>query len=145
MKKIVVVDIDGTIANISHRLKFCKTDKNKFFDECSGDKPIQTIIDLIENICDDYDIVFCTGRPDSVRTKTIIWLTFYLKKSFKWKALLMRKSGDMREDEIVKPELLVEAGIDFNDIAFILEDRNSVVDKWRELGLTCLQVAEGNF
>ena len=29
--------------------------------------------------------------------------------------------------------------------AKILEDRNSMVKKWRELGYTCLQVAEDDF
>ena len=28
---------------------------------------------------------------------------------------------------------------------FAVEDRNSVVKMWRDLGLTCMQVAEGNF
>ena len=27
----------------------------------------------------------------------------------------------------------------------LLEDRNSMVKKWRELGLICLQVVDGNF
>jgi hypothetical protein len=41
--------------------------------------------------------------------------------------------------------LLAKAGIPLDEIAFVLEDRNSMVKKWRELGLTCLQVAEGDF
>ena len=36
-------------------------------------------------------------------------------------------------------------GLDFSDVAFILEDRDSMVKKWRDLGLTCLQVAYGDF
>ena len=32
------------------------------------------------------------------------------------------------------------------DVAGVLDDRDQVVKMWRnELGLTCLQVAEGNF
>jgi regulator of protease activity HflC (stomatin/prohibitin superfamily) len=40
---------------------------------------------------------------------------------------------------------LREAGINFDDIAFIIEDRNLMVKKWRELGLICLQPFEGDF
>ena len=57
----------------------------------------------------------------------------------------MRKDVDFRHDTIVKPELLEKEGIKLEDIAFVLEDRNSMVAKWREMGLICLQVAEGDF
>jgi hypothetical protein len=30
-------------------------------------------------------------------------------------------------------------------VVLCLDDRNSVVKLWRDLGLTCLQVAEGDF
>jgi len=59
--------------------------------------------------------------------------------------ILMRKDGDFRHDTITKPESLAEAGIPLDNIAFVLEDRNSMVSHWRKLGLTCLQVAEGDF
>ena len=32
-----------------------------------------------------------------------------------------------------------------DEILFVLDDRSQVVKMWRELGLTCLQVADGNF
>jgi hypothetical protein len=57
----------------------------------------------------------------------------------------MRKNDDHRHDTEVKPELLRENGIGLETIAFVLEDRNSMVKKWRDLGLICLQVAEGDF
>ena len=50
-----------------------------------------------------------------------------------------------RHDTVTKPELLKNAGIKLDSIAFVLEDRNVMVKKWRELGLICLQVAEGAF
>lgn len=45
----------------------------------------------------------------------------------------------------VKPELLQKAGITPDKVYFILEDRDSMVAKWRELGYRCLQVADGKF
>jgi hypothetical protein len=59
--------------------------------------------------------------------------------------LLMRPRGDRRDDPTVKPELLVARGIVPENTAFILEDRNRMVKRWRELGFTCWQVAEGDF
>jgi hypothetical protein len=32
-----------------------------------------------------------------------------------------------------------------HNVWFVLDDRNSVVKMWREIGLTCLQVEEGNY
>ena len=57
----------------------------------------------------------------------------------------MRKDRDWRHDTAVKPELLAKSGINTDNVAFILEDRDSMVTKWRELGYKCLQVADGNF
>ena len=30
-------------------------------------------------------------------------------------------------------------------VDYVLDDRNQVVEMWRSLGLTCLQVADGDF
>lgn len=56
-----------------------------------------------------------------------------------------RPDGDHRHDTEVKPELLANAGVGPKEVLCILEDRDSMVAKWRELGYRCLQVAEGKF
>ena len=90
------------------------------------------------------EIVFCTGRRESVREKTKEWLFWNVIASDD-PNLLMRKDGDWRHDTEVKPELLQKEGITPDDVYFILEDRDSMVAKWRELGYRCLQVANGKF
>lgn len=146
MKKYIVVDIDGTIADGEHRVHHLlqePKDWDSYFSKCDGDKPIKQIIDIVRSFyLRDSIIIFCTGRRDSERKKTEKWLN---KNGLIIGALLMRKNGDCRHDTIVKPELLKKHGITPKNTAFILEDRNSVVKKWRELGFTCLQVAEGDF
>ena len=57
----------------------------------------------------------------------------------------MRKQHDNRADWIVKKELFVDEISNIYDVKFVLDDRQQVVDMWRSLGLTCFQVAEGNF
>lgn len=57
----------------------------------------------------------------------------------------MRKTGDYRKDCIVKEEIYRKDIEPIYDILFCVDDRKQVVDAWRELGLTCLQCAEGNF
>jgi hypothetical protein len=58
--------------------------------------------------------------------------------------LYMRQDGDFRRDDIVKQEIL-DKYIDKDRVLFVLDDRDQVVDMWRRNGLTCFQVAEGDF
>jgi hypothetical protein len=144
VKRIVIVDIDGTIAKVGDRIKYLHAtppDYDKFYEACFDDEPIQEIIDLVKNLYKNYTIKFCTGRRESVRDVTETWL---LQHSL-FGELLMRADRDYRHDSVVKPSLLREAGIQLENIAFVLDDRDSMVKKWRELGLKCLQVDYGDF
>jgi phosphoglycolate phosphatase-like HAD superfamily hydrolase len=152
MRKIVIVDIDGTISKVGERLKYLKQepkDWDSFYKDCFEDEPIPAIIELVKNLDKaGYLIIFCTGRREQCRAKTIMWLRRYMGK-FAYNAMFMRANNDEREDWEVKPEMLDNilrrSKIDKRQIAFILEDRTSMVKKWRELGYTCLQVADGDF
>lgn len=151
--KYIIVDIDGTISKVSpKRLAYLQQenpDWDKFYEECFDDEPITKIIDIVKNIWyyhSKVEIIFCTGRRESVRIKTVLWLqNNFETRHMKCSRLLMRKDGDLRHDIEVKPELLKESGIDLKDVLCVFEDRNSMVKKWRELGLTVLQTAEGDF
>lgn len=146
MAQIIIVDIDGTIADISHRKHFLEStpkDWDAFYKACIGDKPITTILDMVWHLSYEYEIVFCSGRREDCRQDTIAWLGKYI--DLQNYTLLLRPNRDFRPDHIVKPELVRKQGIDFRSIAFVLEDRKSVVEAWRKLGLICLQCAEGDF
>jgi hypothetical protein len=60
-------------------------------------------------------------------------------------ALLMRPSGDSRPDSVVKRELYERYVAPRHTVTAVLDDRNAVVRMWRDLGLTVLQVADGDF
>lgn len=149
MKHIIIVDIDGTVSKVGDRLKYLEQtppDWDKFYDACDQDKPVENIIELVKDFkYSGYDIIFCTGRREAVRVKTLNWLREHLMIGIQSEDVLMRKDGDTRHDVEAKPELLAEAGLNFSEILCILEDRNSMVAKWRSMGFTCLQVAEGDF
>lgn len=147
-KNIIVVDIDGTIAKVGDRLKYLQQEKkdwDAFYEHCDEDEPIDEMCQLVADLFIlGRDIVFCTGRRESVRGKTCNWLTANVMSTYD-SELLMRKDRDWRPDTEVKPELLQKAGITPDDVYLILEDRDSMVAKWRELGYRCLQVADGKF
>ena len=157
MRSIVVVDIDGTITDASERaakyLSKEPKDWDGFYAACGHDKPITEMVRLVEALSDSYGIVFCTGRRRSTNDATRLWLrqnlqTFrYSRSGVMGLPILYRNDGDKRHDTEVKQELLDEYLKQHPDyrVAFILEDRNSMVKKWRDLGFKCLQVAEGDF
>jgi hypothetical protein len=56
----------------------------------------------------------------------------------------MRKNDDFRPDHEVKREILNDH-INKDRVRLVIEDRASVVKMWRQEGLVCWQVADGEF
>lgn len=128
----IMVDIDGTLAHMQDRSPY---DYSKVMSD--------TLDDVIADITRKYKtVVVMSGRPESCREDTENWLR---KHAVRFDKLFMRTTGDNRKDSIVKLELYKEHVEPNYNISFILDDRNQVVKMWREQGLKCLQVAEGDF
>lgn len=87
-----------------------------------------------------------TGRSKSCEAATREWMNRHAPGLAHW-PILFRKDGDDRHDMEVKPELLgAYMKENYKKPPFaVFEDRDSMVAKWRELGYTCFQPAEGNF
>jgi hypothetical protein len=163
MKNIIVCDLDGTLCNIEHRLHHVqrvddqtklkrKPDWDAFFAGVKHDTVNEPVAEILYQFITtelgswQYKIVFCSGRPERCRADTREWLRTHLEGWADWDDcdLYMRQDGDFRRDDIVKQEIL-DKHIKRNCVLFCLDDRQSVVDMWRRNGLTCLQVADGNF
>lgn len=144
MKNIVVVDIDGLLAKMGARSEFLKEDPidwSAFYDSDFNDKPIREMCELVSLLLqsDGHRVVFSTGRRESVRAETSNWLSRNTSGSTIG-PLLMRPNDDLREDSVVKIEQFKKSGYLIEDIAFVLDDKSSVVEAWRNLGVLCLQV-----
>ena len=156
---MIICDIDGTIADISHRLHFIQEqpkDWDSFFAECIHDRPIIPVIEAVKRLSRGSDLYFLTGRPESCRQDTVEWIRqqgFYIPGIWFgdqfYKDLIMRRTGDHRPDTRVKPELLLSylstLGKDESSVDLILEDRSSMVKVWRDMGFLCFQVASGDY
>ena len=57
----------------------------------------------------------------------------------------MRRTYDRRKDCVIKMEIFEQYINNIYFVEFCIDDRTQVVELWRSLGLTCLQVADGNF
>ena len=128
----IMVDIDGTLAHMTGRSPY---DYSKVHED--------ELDQVIASITKHYKhVIIMSGRPESSREATEKWLR---KHDVRFEALFMRPTDDKREDSIVKWELYQENVAPTYNIEFVLDDRNRVVKMWREHGLNCLQVAEGDF
>lgn len=147
-KKAIIFDLDGTIANVEHRRHFIEKhpkDWRSFKESCIVDEPNQWAL-LINKMIRNYDptitIIIVSGREEDFRGASLDWLE---KHAFSFNELFMRADNDNRSDDLVKEDLYKAHIEPFYEILFVIDDRNRVVKKWRDLGLVCLQCADGNF
>ena len=149
MNKTVIFDLDGTLALIDKRRDLATKDNGKmdwdvFFnpDNIDLDIPNQTVVDMADMLNKQgYTILILSGRSDVTYQATIDWLN---KHDIWFDNLIMRtKHYHYTKDSDLKQMWLDSIGKD--NVAMVFDDRNQVVDMWRKNGLTCFQVADGDF
>ena len=151
--KNVIFDLDGTLALIDDRRKISTKDNGKidwdiFFDpkNIDLDKPNLPVIKVAQMFRDNgFRIVILSGRSKATKDATKDWLN---KFDVPFDVLKMRPTSN--EFKFMKDDDLKQMWLDSlfpnkDDIFAIFDDRQKVVDMWRGNGLTCFQVADGNF
>lgn len=147
--KCVTFDIDGTLANIDHRLQYVdkslgKKHWKKFSDECVNDSVYEYCVDIFKGFYDArvYSVVCASGRSDEYRKDTTTWL---LNNDLHAERLFMRPRDDYRDDTIVKEIILeFELKTRYKELLFV-DDRPKVCRMWRSHGYRCLQVQDKEF
>lgn len=138
-----IIDIDGTIAWMKDRSPYD-------WHRVGEDEPNPYMIRILESLFktnQDVTYIFLSGRDGVCQEHTTLWLYDHVLiecDNLEW-ALYMRAEGDQRKDSIVKRELYEEHIKDKYNVLGVFDDRNQVVEMWRELGLPCFQVADGDF
>jgi hypothetical protein len=136
-KNAIICDLDGTLAIIGDRSPYDGS-------SCDKDKPNwPVILCVLAMYREKYDIIFMSGRYSKYRAPTEVFIKRWLPDVPY--ELFMRANGDNRKDAIVKQELYDANVRNQYNVLFVLDDRNQVVDFWRSIGLTCFQVAPGDF
>lgn len=146
MNKAIIVDIDGTLADVEHRVHHVQKenkDWRAFNEGMVSDSLNQWCFDLVKGMqAKDYKIVFLTGRSEPWRGPTEEWIK---KHGLDYDHLYMRPAKDRREDFEVKKDIYQNQIAKDYEVMFVLEDRASVVKMWRSIGLVCLQCDWGEF
>ena len=135
---LVIFDIDGTIANIEHRLGYVRTKPKNWraFDAGIPNDTVNTpVAEMFHTLANaGHTIILASGRNERSRAATEEWLRANNLSSYQ--RLYMRKADDYRGDDIIKREILDEIIRDFGkkpDMVF--DDRKRVVEMWRREGI----------
>ena len=149
----VIFDIDGTLLDISDRLKFIESkprDWKKFKDPAlkAGDKPIKPVIDILLALhAAGHRIIIASARTVSEKDGTLDSLRRYIP-FIEDVPLYLRSDGDYRKDTVVKSAMLdrmLDAG--YKPVV-VFDDRPSVIEMWHDRGLKVVDVRDpsrGNF
>lgn len=120
----IICDIDGTLV--------------------VDDKPVLPIVGLVNMYRENgYSIFIFTERSQCYRDETYKWLK---DKGIKFDYLIMRPNDKRHtSDNVIKFDMLRIIREGGYQPQLAIDDHDQVVKMWRDNGLTCLQVAEGNF
>lgn len=141
MTQAWLFDLDGTLANVTHRRHFVATKPKNWaaWNVAQPRDPVnEPVADLARALkAQGMAIVIVSGRGNDFRTPTVEWLTNH---NIPFDALFMRASKDHRADDLIKAELLEEVlAAGFEPVA-VVDDRPRVVRMWRERGLFVFDV-----
>lgn len=151
-KNLVVVDLDGTLCDSAHRDHLARAGEwNEFHGALMNDEPHEAVARLVAILAgseQELIVLGLTGRNERYRMATNNWLAAH---DIVLDDLLMRPDNDFTSDHELKPQMLEawcqdewgRAALD--SVLFILEDRDKVVEAWRNLGFICWQTQPGGY
>lgn len=146
--RCIVVDLDGTMFNCDHRVAFAQSKEwDEFHQRLVDDKPNDDVIDIVMKLASTCRVIICSGRDRKYEELTRRKLK---KHGIIVDTLLLRPELDYTPDTELKPRLLYEHFIGGKDealqqVIIILDDREKVVEAWRNEGFNCWQVREGTY
>jgi predicted kinase len=149
-EKVIVCDIDGTIADCSHRQHFVNgenKDWKSFFAGMKDDTVRAEVIKSVAKLCKEENakLIFVSARPENYRKDTEWWLDVKIGSPLQktpYSMLIMRETNDKRPDTEVKADIYDKYLKNLNIIK-VFDDRPSVIRMWRKKGLEVEDVGQG--
>lgn len=142
---ILVLDIDGTLADVSHREHFVDKENPTEEDWANFDAPenvekdvpypeAQEAFEIIKDVFDD--IVFLSGRMAKQRELTEDWLSEHYGVDTDESNLYLRGDDDLRKSTEIKKEAIEALLIEYQDEDFVfVDDKPENVEMMGEFGL----------
>lgn len=148
-KRWIVVDLDGTLCDCSHRVHWAQAKQwDEFHAGIPEDKCNEDVANMVSLAAYSYEVLVCTGRNEAHRKATEDWLTRHGLGAVVTD-MLMRPDDDRSPDHELKIRLVSDyfGGIEkaLNSVLLVLDDRDKVVEAWRDAGFKCWQVQQGSY
>lgn len=122
---IAVLDIDGVVADVRHRLHHLRRrpkDWTAFFGAAAEDATLVDGAALAQELAGEHEIVWLTGRPEHLRRVTVEWLT---SGGLPPGDLVMRSDRDRRPAAVFKLQAL--RSLAHRGVAAFVDDDPEVV------------------
>jgi phosphoglycolate phosphatase-like HAD superfamily hydrolase len=134
-----VVDLDGVVADVRHRLHHVADDgrpKNwpAFFAAAGDDPLLDEGARTVHTLAEGYSIVYLSGRPERLRTTTEQWLR---RHELPPGPLLLRPDRDFRPARRYKLDALARLA-ESRTVALLVDDDPRVLDDARQAGYDVL-------
>jgi phosphoglycolate phosphatase-like HAD superfamily hydrolase len=142
----IIFDVDGTLMNLDHRRKFVsgelgKKDWMEFRRQTSNDTPFTRVHQLAIDLHKAGNrILIFSGRNMAEHA-----ITEQQLKDIPFELMILRPDDNFDPDDVLKSEMLEHVRENGFDPQIVFDDRQQVVDMWRQKGLLCCQVAKGDF
>jgi hypothetical protein len=138
VRPLAVIDIDGVLADVRHRLHHLQQrpkDWDAFFSAADRDPALPEGLAVVAELEADHDVVYLTGRPERLRAVTTAWLD---QHGLPHGELHMRKHSDRRPARVTKPRLLEQLARR-RSVAVVVDDDAAVCDAYEAAGFTVLR------
>ena len=125
-RPLAVIDIDGVVADVRHRLHLIRQRPKRwdaFFAAAADDPPLPDGVELVRQLAAEHDVLWLTGRPERNRRLTQAWLA---AQGLPDRPLLMRRDRDFRPAKLAKRDELRRLRRD-REVAVVLDDDPEVV------------------
>ena len=139
MANIILCDIDGTVADNSHRQHFLegKKDWDGFFDALDLDKPIYEIINKMNDEHNQgREIIFLTGRPERYRDPTENWL----KQYFNFPLRVVMRPNDNKKNKLLTKKEMFEQNFNIDEIFYVIDNDEDLLNMWKKMGMRVYSV-----
>ena len=150
LTKIIVVDLDGTMALMNGRNPYDASTSDK-------DLPHKHVVNIVKELHDiGYKVLFVSGREDKFEqpTRTFLWNNFVeetfnknsdhpsiFRRSYE---LFMRKTGDQRKDVLIKSEIYETEIKNKYFVSAWFDDRLQICEWLHQEGLPLFRVGDPN-
>ena len=134
---LAVVDIDGVLADVRHRLHHVATrpkDWRAFFAAAPDDPLLEEGARVARALAQVHDVAYLSGRPESCRADTLAWLE---RHDLPTGDLTLRPGDDRRPGRFYKVDVLRRFARS-RSIAVLVDDDPQVCEAARAAGFDVL-------